>query len=470
MKEKKPLGLDQDGIQKTMRRTDYIADMLGQFSLAVMGNIVGQLSYFYTDKVGVAVGSVGIALGAAKIVDAFTDIIVGNMIDHSKGGNEKYFKWLLRMLVPAATIMILMFTVPIQAGQIPAMLYILVTNILLTAIILTILTTPFSAIQIIRTRSQYERNNMGILRAVGSYGAGMFIVIATIPVTNALGGTQSAWIKYGFILALVVILGLVICYANGKNAAFDQASEADLNKEEEENVPIQEAVRLLFKNKYWVIVLVFNFLTNITNTISGSSTGYYTKWIFGNDNLVALLGGLAFGGTIVGFLISQPLINKVGIRKTVYIGSIGYAISAAIRCLFPDNLVVFAATSILGSCVQLPLMCIYGVILGMAVDYNEYKYGKKLVATAAGAVGFGNKVGVGVGTAVLSLFLSLGHYDRTLAVATDSMKMAIYGFTNYLPIFVNLLVFVSFIGFDIEAKLPQMKAEIEQRKNAASSK
>ena len=67
MKQSKPLGLDADGIQKTMHRNDYVADMLGQFALGVMDNIVGQLSYFYTDKVGVAVGSVGIALGAAKV-------------------------------------------------------------------------------------------------------------------------------------------------------------------------------------------------------------------------------------------------------------------------------------------------------------------------------------------------------------------------------------------------------------------
>lgn len=463
MKQSKPLGLDADGIQKTMYRKDYVADMLGQFALGVMGNIVGQLSYFYTDKVGVAVGSVGIALGAAKVVDAFTDVIVGNMIDHSKGGNEKYYKWLLRMIVPAATILILLFTVPIQAGQIPAMLYILVTNVLLTAIILTIMTTPFSAIQIVRTKSQQERNSIGVLRAVGSYASGMFIVIATIPVTNALGGTQSAWIKYGAIIALVVVLCLVICYRNGKKVTFAQGVEAEL-KQEEENVPFRDAIRYLFRNKYWVIVLVFNLLTNITNTISGSATAYYTKWIFGNDNLVALLGGLAFGGTIIGFLISQPLINKVGIRKTVYIGSIGYAVTAAIRCLAPDNLVVYAVTSILGSVVQLPLMCIYGVILGMSVDYNEYKYDKKMVATAAGAIGFGNKVGVGIGTALLSLFLFLGHYDATLAAATSSMKMAIYGFANYLPIVINLLLFFSFMGFDIEAKLPQMKAEVEARR------
>ena len=49
-----------------------------------MANLVGQLTYFYTDKVGAAVGGVGFALMIAKILDALTDVLVGNMVDHSK--------------------------------------------------------------------------------------------------------------------------------------------------------------------------------------------------------------------------------------------------------------------------------------------------------------------------------------------------------------------------------------------------
>ena len=33
-----------------MRKRDYMADMGGQLALGVMANLVGQLTYFYTDK------------------------------------------------------------------------------------------------------------------------------------------------------------------------------------------------------------------------------------------------------------------------------------------------------------------------------------------------------------------------------------------------------------------------------------
>ena len=84
----KALGLDADGIQKMMRKRDYMSDMGGQLALGIMGNLVGQLTYFYTDKVGLAVGGVGIAMLIAKVLDAFTDIIFGHVIDRMKGGKE----------------------------------------------------------------------------------------------------------------------------------------------------------------------------------------------------------------------------------------------------------------------------------------------------------------------------------------------------------------------------------------------
>lgn len=92
----------------------------------------------------------------------------------------KYYKWMLRMAVPAAAITVLIFTVPIGAGQLPAVLYALVTNLLITAVIYTMIATPFSATMIVRTQSQQERGKMGIYRAVGNYVSGMVIAIATI--------------------------------------------------------------------------------------------------------------------------------------------------------------------------------------------------------------------------------------------------------------------------------------------------
>ena len=467
-KDKNEVRYDADGARRVMRGKDYAADFCGQLALGLMGNIVGQLTYFYTDKVGLAVGSVGIVMAIAKVLDAFTDVIFGNVIDHSKGGNRKYYQWMLRMAIPAAVIMVMMFTVPIQAGQTPALIYALITNILLTAVIYTMIATPFSAVMVVRTNSQSERGSMGIFRAVGNYGAGMVIAIATIPVTNMLGGTQSAWIKYGVILGAAVLLLFMICYNNGRKAVFasDIGDEIHEEASEEEAVPFKEAIVMLFHNKYWVIVLLFNLITNITNTIAGSGGTYYCKWIFGYDALVGLIGAAGMLATVIGFAVSKPIIAKLGVTRTIYAGTLGAAIAAGIRCFVPTNFVLFIVTSLLGSFIQIPLMCLYGVLLAMAVDYNEWKYDKTLVATSSGAIGFGSKVGGGAGSLLLSLFLVLGSYDATLAEATTSMRYSIYGFSNYLPVVINLLMFVIFTRFDLEKKLPAMRQEVAERKAA----
>ena len=127
---------------------------------------------------------------------------------------------MIALAIPAAAIVALMFTVPKNVASGVQVAYALVTNLLLTAVIYTMIATPFSAVMVVRTKSNSERSSMGVFRAVGNYGAGMIIAIATIPVTNMLGGTQDAWIKYGVVLALAVLLLFMICWLNGHKAAF----------------------------------------------------------------------------------------------------------------------------------------------------------------------------------------------------------------------------------------------------------
>ena len=115
---------------------------------------------------------------------------------------------------------------------------------------------------------------------------------------------------------------------------------------------------------------------------------------------------------------------------------------------------------------QIPMMSLYGVLTSMTIDYNEWKYDKKLVAMSGGAIGFGSKVGNGLGAAILSAFLAIGAYDASLEVASTSMTYSIYGFSNYLPVVINLIMFVIFLKFDLEEKLPKMREEVAARRVA----
>ena len=109
-------------------------------------------------------------------------------------------------------------------------------------------------------------------------------------------------------------------------------------------------------------------------------------------------------------------------------------------------------------------MCLYGVLLAMVVDYNEYTYNNKLVGVSSGAIGIGTKIGAGVGSVILTACLALGSYDATLEVATTSMRYAIYAFSNYLPLIINLALFFLFRHFDLEKKMPAIHKELARRR------
>lgn len=301
---KKPLGKDKFGVQKVMRTGDYFADSLGQFALNSMSGLIGQLTYFYTDKVGMAAGAVATVLLICKIIDAFTDVIMGNIVDHTAPGKEKYRPWFLRMAIPAAIIMIMLFTVP--NGPAPVQLgYMFITNILLSAIVYTAVAIPYSALIVVRTNSQEERGKMGIWRAAAGYVSGMIIAIAIIPITNLLGGDQGAWIKFGIGFAVLILLALILCYVRAKEQAVEVGAETTVGGivvEEEESVPFKDALKDLFANRYWVMILIMGVISNVSYGISGASGTYYCKWIYGDDNLVGILGVVGMIPTIVGFV------------------------------------------------------------------------------------------------------------------------------------------------------------------------
>ncbi|MDO4285339.1 MAG: glycoside-pentoside-hexuronide (GPH):cation symporter [Eubacteriales bacterium] len=461
---KKPLGKDKFGVQKVMRLKDFFGDSMGQFALNAMSTIVGQLTFFYTDKVGMAAGAVATVLLISKILDAFTDLIMGNIVDHTKPGKERYRPWLLRAGIPAGIMLVLMFTVPKAASGVQ-IAYALISNILLSAVLYTAIAIPYQSLMIVRTNSQEERGVMGQWRGAMGYVAGFIMAVLIIPITNMLGGTQSAWIKFGFVAGLVVILMMLICYATSRETATEAGSEAKAAEpgEQEEPVPFKEAIDKLFHNKYWVIVLVINLLSSILYGTTSAAGTYYCKWIFGNDNLVALLGGIGLIPTIIGFVSVGLLVKKLGVVRTLKF-SFGIGVTANILMIFLHN--NFVAYVILGCCTTfatIPMMCLVGVLTGMSVDYNEYKYGARMVASSNSASGFGGKVGSGIGGSLIGWMLAAVGYDATLTAAPAATKMAIYGFSFVIPLlmFVVMLILVS--QFDLEKRLPGMREEMAKR-------
>mgnify|MGYP000688915700 FL=1 len=68
---------------------------------------------------------------------------MGYIVDHTKPGKEKYRPWLLKAGIPAGILIALLFTVPDGSNGLQ-IAYMLITNILLTAVFYTAICIPYA--------------------------------------------------------------------------------------------------------------------------------------------------------------------------------------------------------------------------------------------------------------------------------------------------------------------------------------
>ena len=459
-KTKKELGLDSMGVQKSMRTTDYLGDGLGQLPLNIMAGLVGQLTYFYTEKVGLAAGMVATMLLIAKIFDAFSDLIMGKIMDEGKSPKGKCRPWFLRMAIPAAVMIVLLFTVPKNAASGLQSAYVLITNILITAVVYTAVAIPYGALMAMRTESSEERGKMGVFRAAFGYIAGMVIAILLIPITNMLGGTQSAWIKVSVIFALISLLSLLVLYKVTKENAHI------VEKSEDEDVTFGEGIKMLFKNKYWVIMLVLQFMMNISYGLSSSGGTYYAKYIRGNDNIVALLGAVGLIPTFLGFILTGPLASKLGMTKTCMVSCAMGAAACLVRVFTPYSLMTCIVGGAVTTFANIPLMCLFGAMVNNCVEYNDYKFGKRIVGMTNSANSFGSKIGSGIGASLIGWLLAAAGYNAALEVQPASVDTAIFAFGIYIPLALFVIMFILLLKNDLEKRYPEIVAELQKRKEA----
>lgn len=233
---------------------------------------------------------------------------------------------------------------------------------------------------------------------------------------------------------------------------------------EEDKVSFVESLKLLFKNKYWVIMLFGMLIINIMYALTQATGIYYTKYILGNENLVGIMGAVGLIPVVLGFLAVGPMVKKFGIAKAARIGLLLGAIAAIIRCFMPYS---FTAALVLGGITTfatIPLMAVGGVLVNNTVEYGEWLSGKRLVGMVNSANSFGVKIGNGLGVALIGWILAFGNYDGTLMTQSDSAINSILVLTVYLPAILLIACYLVLRKYDLDNKYPEIVKELENRK------
>ena len=128
---------------------------------------------------GVAVGVIGFMMMAARFVDAFTDVAMGQIVDRSRPGKKgKFIEWIRRMCGPVAVASFLMYASWFQDMSMEFKIFwMFFTYLLWGSVFYTGVNIPYGSMASAITADPKERAELSNWRSIGAALAGTIISV-----------------------------------------------------------------------------------------------------------------------------------------------------------------------------------------------------------------------------------------------------------------------------------------------------
>lgn len=431
-----------EGENRSLHMKERIGYGMGDFANNMMYTPVNSFfTYFLTNIAGLGAGVVGTILLISRLLDGVSDLIVGSFMEkiHSKHGKAR--PWLLWWCIPFAVSLVLMFTAP-DFGTTGKIVY-------------AFLTYNLAALM---TKNQTERGYLNISKMVFAFGGGMVVNAATLPLVKFFGNDAAAWQKTFLIYGVVAIIFFLVVFFTTKEAVTEEAQKSGTT----EKVDIKKALVSLLKNKYWMILLAIFFLNSVVNAFIGVNV-YYAQYIMNDDSLVGNLSIFQNIASFAAFAVCTVVIRKVGKQKIaisgVAISFIGYAM-----VLFnPTSYAVLYTAAVIKGIGNAALSGVMYGMLADTVEYNDWHSGIRAEGLVFSANSIGQKVGSGIGSAVLGWVLAAFGFVSSSAAQPASAINGIRTIFLYVPLVVFAVMFVILLFYKLDKEYGTIVEELEKR-------
>ena len=417
------------------------------------------LTFFYTDVLGMNAGTVGIVILASKVFDGISDLWAGNLIDHTHTRNGSARPWILRAAIPLALSYVLLFTVP-DIGKIGKILYIFVTYNFAMTVAFTINNCAINALPVYMSNDTTSRSSAYAVRTIFAGVVQMAVSMVFLNLVDSFGGGQAGWIKVSGVLAAIsLIFSLVVYFGTRERTVKTEAETV-------ENIPFKTAIGSVLKNKYWFMVLAMILIIALHQVATLTVGVYYAKYILLDEKLAGNLVLYHHLGGAVGML-AMPFILRTGIskRSAVFAAGLCMVVGSLISVFRGDGVFLIASLALRGMGFGITNSLYYGM-LADSVDYGEWKTGIRATAVTTSAASVGNKLGSGLGSALIGLALSAAGYDGLQAVQSASAISCIRIVFVVLPLVLYVLLLVLMYFYKLDAQLPQIREELDRKNNA----
>jgi GPH family glycoside/pentoside/hexuronide:cation symporter len=396
---------------------------------------------YFTNTVGLGAAVIGTLMMIAKILDGFTDVIMGTLIDHTRSKMGKARPWLFWSSFPLAIALVLLFSVPAGFSGTAKNIYILVFYTLISAFFYTASNISYNALVSLATDNPKERVTMGSIRFIFAVAAGLVLSSTTMALVDALGPGQKGWTTVAVIYGIVFVAFQMITVfgiPEMRQAAGRQAQKEEKERKDE-ILPFGRSLVLLVKNKYFLIMLGIYLVIYIGGGVSGAVGIYYTTYKLGNPGLLGLLSMAGMIPMLAMLALTPKLTSKWGMRKTCLIGAVVSMGGAIIIILSNGVLPVLIAGMVISSIGGAPLTGSMYALVAEIAEYAFLKFKVRMDGMIYSCCSVGIKVGSGLGVAIAGWLLAAGGFDGLAEIQPQSAVSMINGMYIAVPLIAALL-------------------------------
>ena len=284
----------------------------------------------------------------------------------------------------------------------------------------------------------------------------------------------------------IFVIALMVMTAVGALVEFfftrERVTEESFNiapTEEKKTVSIKAQAKICFKDKFWIVMIVFFFLYQLGGMIKNVSQLYYCQAMFADaqGNYTTEHGGFWSGQiaiygaipTALGMVVAWPLSNKIGKGKAILFGAILATVGGAIGFIAPTNPWVVVASFVIKALGSTPAMYLSLALLADILDHQEAQHNLRtdgLTMTIYGAIMAGM---TGIATGIMNAVLTGSGYDATSGIVSNEALQAglpwifIGGETICYAIIAIIFIFMSVEKFSKEDQ-----ETIKERQKAAA--
>jgi GPH family glycoside/pentoside/hexuronide:cation symporter len=421
-------------------------------------NVATFLLIFYTDTFGISAAAAATMMSAIKIVNAFTDPLIGAAADRTDTRFGKFRPWLVWMCVPLAGAAVLTYTTPGLAGD--AKLAWAYGTYLLMMVCYTCVNIPYNALSGVMSADPQQRSTINGLRFIFAFAGSTLVTAATPDLVRWLGAGDDArgWQLTMLVWAVAASLLFVFTFFNTRERIAPPAGQRNA---------VWRDVRDLAGNRPWMVLFFLALIIMVTITLRTASAAYYFKYVVGRPELMGTFVPTYMVAAAVGAALT-PLLTRWVDKKTLMITlmSLTAVLSAAFYLVPPDQVgLMFVLQGALGLVLGPKSPLAFSMYADTA-DYNEWRTGRRATAMTFAAATFSQKLGTAVAVAVIgSVFTALGYVPN--AVQGSGSRAGIVWLMSFIPAAFAVAAVAVMCFYNLNGRqLARIQADLDARKTA----